>query len=52
MNFTDGNIPSVYTKEITVEKKKELKQILKVRWRVIYTNGITKDINTIGKIRL
>jgi hypothetical protein len=48
MDFPDGNIPSIYTEGITVEKN--LKQSKEKRWRVIYTNKITNRIYVIGKI--
>jgi len=48
-DFTDGNIPSVYTEGITMGKK--LKQ--KKWWHVIFTNdiidGITDGISSVGK---
>ena len=47
-DFTDGNIPSVYTDGITVGNN--LKQSKKKRWRVIFTHGITDGI-TDGKFR-
>ena len=45
-DFTDGNIPSVYTEGITVGKKIKTKQ--KKWWRVIFTNGITDGTNSVG----
>jgi hypothetical protein len=48
MDFPDGNISSIYTEGITVEKN--LKQSKEKRWRVIYTNKITNKIYVIGKI--
>jgi hypothetical protein len=46
-DFTNGNIPSVYTERITV--RKELKQNKKKWWRVIFTNGIPDGIDSISK---
>jgi len=46
-DFTDGNIPSVYTEGITVGKKIKTKQ--KKWWRVIFTNGITDGLYSVGK---
>jgi effector-binding domain-containing protein len=48
-NFTEGNIPSVYTEGITV-KKKEIKTRPKGTMMCIYTNEITGIINTVSKI--
>jgi hypothetical protein len=48
MNFTNGNIPSVYSEGITVEKK-ELKKNKKIWWHVIYTNGIING-KLVGKL--
>jgi hypothetical protein len=48
-DFTDGNIPLVYTEGIIVGKKIKTKQ--KKWWRVIFTNAITDRINYVGKIR-
>ena len=44
-DFTDGNIPSVYTEGITVGKKIKTK---KKWWRVIFTNGLTDGTNSVG----
>jgi len=46
-DFTDKNIPSVFTEGIIVEKNlnKEKKW-----WRAIFTNGIIDRLNFIGKI--
>jgi len=41
---TNINISSAYTDGITLEKE-WVKTNQKVRWRVIYTNGITNGIN-------
>jgi len=41
-DFTDGNIPSVYTDGITVGKNFKTKQ--KKIWRVIFTDEITDGI--------
>lgn len=45
---TDGNIPSICTKRITMEKKRIKKK--EVRWHVFYTDGIIDGINTVGQI--
>jgi hypothetical protein len=48
-DFTDGNIPSVYTEGITVGKKIKTKQ-KKKWWRVIFTDGIFSVGKFVGKL--
>jgi len=50
MDFTDRNIPSVFTKGITMGKIIIKTKQKKKRWRAIFTNGITDGIYSIDKI--
>jgi hypothetical protein len=45
---TDGNILSVYTEGIAVEKE-EIKIFIKIRWRITFTDIFTDGINSTVK---